>query len=210
MDPLIKDSAMLSPASSCTAEAGLVHVHIASAISSWKLVMQSGVSIPCMVGISLSRLLRDEFKILPEHLASVDALLLDGMPVDEPEHCIVPDGGRIALASGLPGIAGLAMKKGSAVRGLRSGITHLRQAPPDPRPGRVVLALYSLTLPLLAEHFLRRGVHLGREQFLRYARLVPHFECLLEDEPIHAEHLREKIAALPASSLVAMTAYTMS
>lgn len=199
-------SSSLSPA----IEQVLVKVHIPHADPSWELIMQSGVNIPCTVGIPLAELLHEEFGLSPGQLAPVDVLLLDGMPVDEPENCIVPDAARIALASGLPGIAGLAMKKGSAVRGLRSGITHTQVTQAAQRPGIVSLALYSLTLPLLAGHFLERGVILSKEQFLRYARLTQHSDYQLEDRPVQLTSLEENFAALPASASVLMTATFMS
>lgn len=200
----------MSSTQSQTVEHTLARVHIPHADSAWQLIMQSGVTLPCTVGIPLAELLHEEFLLSPEQLAPVDVLLIDGMPVDEPEACIVPEAARIALASGLPGIAGLAMKKGSAVRGLRSGITHVHSAQPARRPGSVSLSLYSLTLPLLAAHFLGRGVTLGKEQFLRYARLATHQECLLDDQPIPLSTLEEKLAALPASTTVLLTATFMS
>jgi len=144
----------------------------------WGLILQSGVRVACTVGIPLHLLLRQELELTEDQLRPVDALILDGMPVDDPEKTIVPDGARLALAAGLPGIAGLAMKKGSAVRGLRSGITHASGGEAAPCPGTICLSLYSLVLPLLAGHFLHRGVIAQAAQILRYVRLAPHGPCL--------------------------------
>ena len=170
---------------------------IPSADPAWKLLMQSGAIIHCTVGISMDRLLREEFGLSDEQLAPVDALLLDGMPVDEPESTVVPNQARLALASGLPGIAGLAMRKGSPVRGLRSGITHTGREAACPRPGQVSPSLYSLTLPQLAGHFLARGVIVDSAQLLRYARFAPTDECLLNGRPIRADELAKRLGILP-------------
>ena len=129
-----------------------IAVTLESASQSWNLIMQSGVSVPCTVGIPLKTLLREEFGLTPEQTGRIDVMLLDGKPVDAPERVIVPHGARLALAAGLPGIAGLSMKSGSAVRGLRPGIT-FREDDANavaPQPGNVVLALFSLALDLLA------------------------------------------------------------
>lgn len=159
----------------------------------WKLIMQSGVGLRRTVGLSMAEFLSDQLELSPEQLALADALVLDGMPVDDPAAAIVPDGGRLALAAGLPGIAGLAMKSDSAVKVLRATITHLKQEEPDPRPGRVLLSLYSLVLPLLAAHFLSRGVLIKAAQFQRYARFSPDNLCLFESQSLKAADLACKL-----------------
>lgn len=168
-------------------------LRIQEAHPAWSLILQSGARIACTVGIPLAKLLRSGLGLCTEQLRPVDALLLDGMPVDEPETTIVPDGARVALAAGLPGIAGLAMKSGSAVKALRSGITHTRGGTPDPRPGAILLSLYSLVLPLLAGHFLQRGILVEAAQVLRYARFAPDDRCLLGKKALLARDLPQEL-----------------
>ena len=109
----------------------LYTLHIPDAGSGWELIMQSGVAVACMVGVSLKRLLEEEFALPADLLARIDVLLLDGKPVDTPAETIVRNGVRLAMAAGLPGIAGLSMRSGSAVRGLRPGITHAQAQDPQ-------------------------------------------------------------------------------
>ncbi|MDR2892717.1 MAG: hypothetical protein LBV80_06500 [Deltaproteobacteria bacterium] len=157
----------------------MITIEIPHANPAWKLIMQSGARLDCTVGITLSELLRHELALSDEQLAPVDTLILDGMPVDEPEKTVVPDNSRLALACALPGIAGLAMKKGSAVRGLRYHITHGLDESSAPHSGWISLFLYSLTLPQLAGHFLTRGIIVGADQIIRYARFAPEDRCHL-------------------------------
>ncbi len=180
-------------------------LRIPDAGPAWGLILQSGATVACTVGIPLARLLRDELSLTETQLRPVDALLLDGMPVDEPEHAIVPDGARVALAAGLPGIAGLAMKSGSAVRGLRSGITYTEREKPAPHPGAVLLSLYSLVLPLLAGHFLQRGVRVDAAQLCRYARFSPDDRCLLGGKELFARDLARELAAMPPDAVFLLT-----
>lgn len=159
-------------------------LHLENANPSWKLLLQAGVGFPCTVGISMSDLVSEELELTKEQFAIVEALVLDGMPVDDPDAAIVPDGARVALAAGLPGIAGLSMKKDSAVKVLRATITHIKDETPDPRPGHIVLALYSLVLPVLAEHFLSRGILVEAKQLRRYLQFAPEDTCVADSKTV--------------------------
>ena len=183
----------------------VVPLHIPKAHSAWGLILQSGAVIACTVGVPLTTLLRSELGLSATQLRPVDVLLLNGMPVDDPDKAVVPDDARLALAAGLPGIAGLAMKSGSAVRALRSGITHTRGEEANPHPGAILLSLYSLVLPLLAGHFLQRGIMAGLAQILRYARFAPEDRCLFDGAPIPARNLPQTFAHMPGNALILLT-----
>lgn len=148
-------------------------IHLENASASWGLLMQSGVDVSCTVGVPVADFLSEGLAIPDTSIAKIDAVFLDGMPVDDIAAAIVPDGARLALAAGLPGIAGLAMKRGSAVRALRGGITHVASAAANPMSGYVTLILYSLVIPMLAPLILRRGVIATFAQLCRYVRFAP-------------------------------------
>ncbi len=179
----------------------------------WGLIMQAGVGLDCTIGVPLSTLLQNELGLSPEQIGRLDVTLLDGQPVDDRNKALVENGSRLALAAGLPGIAGLAMKSGSAVRALRGGITHRATAatgaagiPPSPRPGRITLALFSLALSMLAAHFLARGVLASPMQIIRYAALSPNDPCSLNDEDLVARDLTARLAAWPKNAELSLTA----
>lgn len=140
--------------------------------------MQSGVGLACTVGLPVDTFLRDELGVSDDTIAKIDAVLLDGQPVDDIAQATVSDGARLALAAGLPGIAGLAMKRGSAVRALRGGISHIPTVGGEPGPGRVTLLLYSLALSMLGSFFLGRGVEASIGQIRRYAQFAPDDICV--------------------------------
>jgi len=185
-------------------------VTIESAGQGWGLIMQSGVIVPCTVGIPLKTLLREEFGLTPEQTGRIDVMLLNGKPVDTPETVIVPHGARLALAAGLPGIAGLSMKIGSAVRGLRPSITFRKDETETatPSPGEVELALFSIALGLLAEHFLARGVILRAKQFASYARRAKDEYCLFCEQQSSLAVVLEKFIRLPEDTPVLLTVRT--
>ena len=196
---------MFSITAPCTVYPPSQHtVTIEEASQSWGLVMQSGVIVPCTVGIPLKTHLCEEFSLTPAQTSRIDVMLLDGKPVDAPETAIVPRGARLALAAGLPGIAGLAMKSGSAVRGLRPSITfrHNEVELVTPEPGEVGLALFSLALSMLAGHFLARGIVVRAEQFARYARHAQNETCFVCGQKRSVAEALEELARLPENTPV--------
>ncbi|MDR1578545.1 MAG: hypothetical protein LBT86_10045 [Deltaproteobacteria bacterium] len=137
----------------------------------WSLLSQSGVWVDCQVGQSLDSLLRQDFALKPLELERIETLILDGSAVDNPSQVVVKDGSRLALAAGVPGVVGLAMKKNSALRALRSSITRRPQElPKATQPGRVQLALYGLALDALGAHFLAKGFWVTFKQLARYVK----------------------------------------
>lgn len=166
-------SSMREPSSS---PAGTLFIEKASA--SWPLIMQSGVGLACTVGVPVEEFLRDELGVSGAMIQRIDAVLLDGQPVDDIALAKIPDGARLAFAAGLPGIAGLAMKRGSAVRALRGGISHVPSSVGEPGPGRITLLLYSLALDMLGASFLARGVEASIGQIRRYAQFAPDDMCI--------------------------------
>lgn len=181
-------------------------VHIPRASDSWKLIMQSGVGLPATVGLPLSDFFDSELELTAQDQTAIEALVLDGMPVDDPSAAVIEDGARLALAAGLPGIAGLSMKKNSAVRALRGGITYQNRADINPRNGRITLALYSLVLPALGGHFLKKGILVSPAQFTRYARFAPDDLCLTADRRLAASALVRELSSADESDELFLTA----
>jgi hypothetical protein len=147
--------------------------HIESASPSWTLLMQSGVLVDCRVNQSLGRLLREDFGLSEELLNDVEAIILNGEPVDDPNLTPVAAHSRLALAAGLPGVAGMAVKKNSPLKALRNSITSRGDELDLPHvAGRIVLALYSLTIKRLGPFFLKRGVWVTGKQLTFYGRFA--------------------------------------
>lgn len=174
----------------------LKKLKIDKANPAWGLLMQSGAEIKCQIGISLDKFLNKELGLSQEQLAPIDVFILNGVPVDELDKSFVPDGARLALAAALPGIAGLAMKKGSAVRGLRAGIS-TKQTQISPRPGSIQLSLYSIALAQLAGHFLEKGIIVKSTQIIRYAKFAPQDICDLDGQKLKISELVEILTKNP-------------
>mgnify|MGYP003623388188 FL=1 len=170
------------------------------------LVLQSGAYIPCTVYIPLIDLLKDACSLSDEQLAFLDVFMLNGKPVDSPKTTLVPCGARLALAAGLPGIAGLAMKSDSPVKGMRPGITHMpdHTSEPDsvPGPGHIEVVLYSLALKELADHFLRMGIILPARRLLDNLGDANPVSCLCDGSTFSLDALKSILSALPGKTLI--------
>ena len=185
-------------------------MHVENASQGFSLLLQSGVEISCTVNLPLMQLLQQEFKLSQGQIDALDVFLLDGKPVDSPKETIVPDGSRLALAAGLPGIAGLAMKSNSAVKGLRPGITHgvldATGTPSSPAHGSMELVLYSLALKNLAGHFLASGFTLKTAKALEALETGLQGDFTINGQTLDRAGALRFLASLPAESSIYLTA----
>lgn len=172
------------------------------------LILQAGALVDCLTWLPLTRLLDEEFMLDKKSLSQLDVFFLDGKPVDDPDSALVPDGSRLALAGGLPGIAGLAMRKGSALAGLRPGITFIQEDfdPREPTPGRLEIALFSLALRLVSGHFLKRGVLVDAGRLLPYLRPALAGDITVDGRNLSLDDGRAFVAGLRKDSLILLRA----
>jgi len=186
-----------------------LRVHVPEAASGLGLLLQSGVGVDCLTGISLERLLVEELQLGKELRNKLNVFLLDGKPVDEPEKAVIDNGCRLALAAGVPGVVGMAMRSGSPVAAMRPSITHHageNEKKAEAAPGRIELALFSLALPFLAPHMLRRGILVTARKLEPYLRPTLMQSCIINNMTKTVEQSRHLLAALAPENLVLMTA----
>lgn len=175
-------------------------LHLAAASSAWGLLFQSGVEIQATVGLPVAEFLRRELELSEKRLAELDSVVLNGQPVDDPASAVVGDGARLALAAGLPGIAGLALRSDSPLKALRARLGENRTETAAPQPGRVTLCLYSLAQGRLAGHFLRRGLWVTPDQLRRYGRFALNDSVCLDGRTLPVAELLSELegASTPA------------
>ncbi|WP_027188412.1 hypothetical protein [Desulfovibrio cuneatus] len=153
-------------------------LHLTAPTPSLNLILQSGVLLPCRTGICLHTLFAHDLAVPAEVLQRITVFFLDGKPVDNLETAFAHEGCRIALAAGLPGAAGLAMRLGSPLAGLRPGITHLDKTHEAVKEhSYITLALFSLSMPMLAPHFLAQGVYVTPAQLEQYVSPESRAHC---------------------------------
>ena len=153
-------------------------LHLPAPTPSLNLILQSGVLLPCRTGICLHTLFARDLAVPPEVLERITVFFLDGKPVDNLETAFAYEGCRIALAAGLPGAAGLAMRLSSPLAGLRPGITYLDKTHEAVKEhSYITLALFSLSMPMLAPHFLAQGVYVTPAQLVQYVSPESRAHC---------------------------------
>lgn len=173
------------------------------------LLFQGGVRIYCCTNVVLSRIFEDGLRLSKEQIKKLDVFFLDGKPVDEPEKAIVPTGSRLALAAGLPGIAGLAMRSGSPLAGLRPGITYMEQQSGTITPdvdGWIDLALFSLALGRLDAHFCKLGFVVSADRLSPMLRPSLGQLAVIDGKETSLDECRRLVANLPPGSFVKVQA----
>jgi len=88
-------------------------------------LLREGVGVLLRPGLPLRRTLAEDLGLDPAYVEErVQTVFLDGSPVDDIDADCASAGCTLALAGALPGVAGIAMRRGSPVGVFREGITH--------------------------------------------------------------------------------------
>jgi len=137
---------------------------------------REGFSVVARAGRSLRETLVNDFGLCPDCVEErIQTVFLDGSPVDDIDQDSARPGCTLALAAAMPGVAGIAMRRGSPVGVFREGVTHHADADADngEEPFALTLKLFnSVAVECLAK-VLAHGVS------VRAARLAE----LLESNP---------------------------
>lgn len=139
-------------------------------------LIREGVCVSISAGRSLRQTLTMDLGIGAQCVEErIQTVFLDGSPVDDIDTDFARPGSTLALAGAMPGVAGIAMRRGSPVGVFREGVTHhaAKELPSSAIPLRVTLKLFnSVAVECLAQ-VLAHGVE------LRSGRLAE----LLTDNP---------------------------
>lgn len=122
--------------------------------------------MPMRTGISIRGLLTAQWGLTQDYIESdISTIFVDGKPVDDLDSAIVKDGATLALSCAMPGLAGATMRRGGAIAGLRSGITH-REAPSsrEQKQGMITVKLFNMLIAELSPLFLAKGILIERKR----------------------------------------------
>lgn len=168
-------------------------------------LFHKGVSLPARVPMSLDRFLGEELGLDEEAVARAATVFLDGHPVDDSAQAMVEDGACLALGTAMPGLVGIAMRKGSPVGGFRSSIT----CPPSTKttsslahclgPGLVTVRLFNFLAREIGPALLAKGILTTGDTLLEAfpdAGTDPLLLIHLEGEALSTGTLRSELGRL--------------
>ncbi|BFR49097.1 hypothetical protein RVX_R21580 [Nitratidesulfovibrio sp. HK-II] len=177
----------------------------------WRLLLQEGVCVPSRVECTLRAALEQGMGFPREDVDTrMEAIFLDGRPVDDIDAARLHDGARLSLATALPGAAGIAMRRNSPYAALRAAITHHEQgggteaqsaSADTPRQGRVHLRLFNLVMRDHAARLLAAGVEAPAGGVARYLAGDEAGEVWLDDARCEREAALRRLAEHPGGSV---------
>lgn len=86
---------------------------------------REGFGVVARPGRPLRETLTQDFGLCPDCVEErIQTVFLDGSPVDDIDQDSAHSGCTLALAAAMPGVAGIAMRRGSPVGVFREGVTH--------------------------------------------------------------------------------------
>ena len=130
-------------------------------------LLEQGFIVKGKVGCSVKEFLCSNMLIEQEYLdCRIQTIFLNGKPVDDVDAAIVKDGSSISLSAAMPGLVGATMRRGGALAGMRSGISHIpAQTSSGSYEGKATIKFFNLILRELGPEFLNRGVIIEGKTF---------------------------------------------
>ncbi|GAB6126431.1 hypothetical protein [Humidesulfovibrio idahonensis] len=133
---------------------------------------REGFGVAARPGRPLRETLTQDFGLCPDCVEErIQTVFLDGSPVDDIDQDSARPGCTLALAAAMPGVAGIAMRRGSPVGVFREGVTHHADAAgaagaEQTRPFALTLKLFNSVAVECLANVLEKGVE------VRAARLA--------------------------------------
>jgi hypothetical protein len=172
------------------------------------LLLQNDFFIEASVGCTIENFFIRQLGLSADFVqARIQGIFLDGKPADDIETAIIRDGARLTLSGTMPGLAGIALRRGPLAV-FRLGITH--QETGDychAGQGIIQLKLLNLLMKDLGPDFLKQGIYINSSELAGYLGNLPTGfwqECktiLLDGEKVSAELFQDGLW-LPESKLV--------
>ena len=143
-------------------------------IASLFLLLQNGFFINACVGCSIKDFFLEQLNVSPEYVQEkIQGIFLDGKPADEIETAIVRDGARLTLSGTMPGLAGIALRRGPLAV-FRLGITH-RETGGNCHAGDgfIQLKLLNLLMKDLGPELFKKGIYINSAELAGYLGNLP-------------------------------------
>ncbi len=128
-------------------------------------ILQKGVFVRVLTGVSIRRLLEVQFKLSQDFIdLEITTVFLNGKAVDNIDRAIVTDGCELALSGAMPGFVGAAMRRGGYYSSMRSAVSYNEEnVTVENREGTAKIKLYNTLIELLGLDSACRGFFISEK-----------------------------------------------
>jgi hypothetical protein len=138
-------------------------------IASLFLLLQNGFFIKASVGCTIKDFFIKQLGLSPDYVQEkIQGIFLNGKPADDIETAIIRDGARLTLSFAMPGLVGIALRRGPLAV-FRHSITH-RETGDYSYTGKGVIQLKLLNLLMkeMGPELLRKGIYINSSELTGY------------------------------------------
>jgi len=138
------------------------------------LLLQKGFFINACVGCSIKDFFLEQLGLSPGYIeARIQGIFLDGKPADDIDTAVVRDGARLTLSGTMPGLVGIALRRGPLAV-FRHSITHRETGDYCySGEGYVQLKLLNLLMKDMGPDLLRKGIYINASELAHFLGNLP-------------------------------------
>jgi hypothetical protein len=138
------------------------------------LLLQQGFYVKARVGCTIKDFFLEQLALRPDYIETrIPGIFLDGKPADHIDKAIVRNGSHLTLSGTMPGLAGMALRRGPLAV-FRHSITHRETGDYSyAGEGYVYLKLLNLLIKDMGPDLLRKGLYLKTSELADYLGRLP-------------------------------------
>ncbi len=138
------------------------------------LLLQNGFFINAFVGCTIRDFFLKRLGLSPDYIETrIQGIFLDGKPADDIDTAVVRDGARLTLSGTMPGLAGMALRRGPLAV-FRHSITHREIGNYSyAGEGFVRLKLLNLLMQDMGPGLLKKGVYINTSELTSFLGSLP-------------------------------------
>ena len=137
-------------------------------------LLQNGFVVNARVGCTIKDFFLEQLGLHPDYIEKrIPGIFLDGKPADHIDTAIIRDGSHLTLSGTMPGLAGMALRRGPLAV-FRHSITHRETGDYSyAGEGYVHLKLLNLLIKDMGPDLLRKGLYLNTSELADYLGRLP-------------------------------------
>lgn len=166
-------------------------------------IAREGFGVSALPGRTLRETLTKDLRLCPECVEQrIQTVFLDGSPVDDIDQDHARPGCTLALAAAMPGVAGIAMRRGSPVGVFREGVTHhAEEGARGAEPFELTLKLFNSVAVECLARVLAHGVRVRAARLAELLETNPEALCrvffTLDGSPVERAALIKALRSQP-------------